>query len=107
MDRHYSKLHQMVNNGTSRAHITTVRRQITLRVFFNPKNDKKTQYDPKKLKNVDFREKKSLRSYMPSTKVGKNKSSNKIHSKSINLTKVNRIIKALITLIELNQKQQQ
>ena len=47
----------MVNNGTSRAHITTVRRQITLRVFFNPKNDKKSQYGQKKQKNVDFREK--------------------------------------------------
>ena len=41
--------------------------------FLIQKNQEKSQYGPKKLKNVDFREKKSLRSYMPSTKVGKNK----------------------------------
>ena len=85
MDRHYPKLHQMVNNGTSRALIHIIRRQITLRVFFNPKNLEKWLYGQKKDKNVDFGEKKSLRSYMPSTKVGKNKSSNKIHSNLINL----------------------
>ena len=41
--------------------------------------------------------KKSLRSYMPSTKVGKNKKLNKIHSKSINL-----IIHNNIQLISIN-----
>ena len=39
--------------------------------FLTRKNDKKSQYGPKKHKNVDFREKKSLRSYMPNPKVGK------------------------------------
>ena len=35
--RHYPKLHQMVKYGSSRALVWTIRRQITLRVFFNSK----------------------------------------------------------------------
>ena len=46
------------------------------------KNDYMVQ---QKHKNVVFREKQSLRSYMPSTKVGKNKSSNETYSKLIDL----------------------
>ena len=53
--------------------------------FLPQKNQEKSQYDPKKHKNADFHEKKSLRSYMPNTKVGKKTSSNKIHSKLIDL----------------------
>ena len=40
-------------------------------LFLFPKTQEKLQYGPKKHKHVDFREKKSLRSYMPNTKVGK------------------------------------
>ena len=46
------------------------------------KNDNMVQ---QKHKNVDFREKKSLRSYMPHTKVGKNKCSINIYSQLVNL----------------------
>ena len=53
--------------------------------FLFRKNQEKSQYGPKKHKNVDFRKKKSLRSYMPSTKVGKIKSLCKIYSKSSHL----------------------
>ena len=42
--------------------------------FLIRKSQEKLQYGPNKHKNVDFRENKSLRSYMPNTKVGKNKS---------------------------------
>ena len=52
--------------------------------FLLRKNQEQWQYGPTKHKNVD-REKKSLRSYMPHTKVGKNKPSDKIHSNLINL----------------------
>ena len=41
--------------------------------FLIRKNQEKWKYGPKKHKHVDFRETKSLRSYMPHTKVGKNK----------------------------------
>ena len=68
--RHYPKLHQMVKYGSSRALVRTIRRQITLRVFVNLKKIGKTNC-PKKHKNVVFRGKTSLRSYMPHTKVGK------------------------------------
>ena len=60
----------MVKYGSSRALVWTIRRQITLRVFFNSKNKETWQYGLKKPKTVDFREK-SLRSYMPNTKGGK------------------------------------
>ena len=55
------------------------------RLFYLKKIKKNDNMVQKKIKNVDFREKKSLRSYMPSTKVGKIKSSNKSRSKLINL----------------------
>ena len=55
--RQYPKLHQMVKYGSSQALVWTIRRQITLRVFFIRKNEEHILYGPKKLKNVDFREK--------------------------------------------------
>ena len=45
--RHYPKLHQMVKYGSSRALVWTIRRQITLRIFFTSrkinKNDNMVQ----------------------------------------------------------------
>ena len=40
------------------------------RLFYFEKKEEKWQYGPKKHKHVDFGETKSLRSYMPHTKVG-------------------------------------
>ena len=53
--RHYPKLHQMVKHGSSRALVWTIRRQITLRVFFISKNEEKKSDGPKNHKNIDFR----------------------------------------------------
>ena len=39
--RHHPKLHQMVKYGSSRALVRTIRRQITLRVFFTLKQLRK------------------------------------------------------------------
>ena len=53
--------------------------------FSIQKNGEKWQYGPKKHKHVVFRKKKSLRSYMPHTKLGKNKCSDIVCSKLISL----------------------
>ena len=89
--RHYPKLHQMVKYGSSRALIQSFVAKLRCASFSIRKNEEKWLDGPKKHTNVDVRETKSLRSYMPHTKVGKNKSLNIIHSKLINLIIYNHI----------------
>ena len=52
--RRYPKLHQMVKYGSSRDLVRTIRRQITLRVFFIRKNAEKWLYGPKNTKMLNF-----------------------------------------------------
>ena len=74
----------MVKYVSSRADFWTNLRQITLRVFFTLNKCGKVTIWSKKHKHVVFVEK-SLRSYMPHTKVGTNKSSDIIYLNLINL----------------------
>merc|ERR1711966_396887 len=50
--RHYPKLHQMVKYGSSQVLVWTIRRQITLRVFFNSKKSGKMTIWSKKNTNM-------------------------------------------------------
>ena len=53
------------------------------RSMITPKMKKNDNMVRQKHKHADFREKKSLRSYMPHTKIGEKKSANKTYSKLI------------------------
>ena len=61
---------RMVKYRSSRADFWTNLRQISLRVFFTPKNGENDNMVQQNT-TMSFFVKKSLRSYMPHTKVGK------------------------------------
>ena len=85
LDRHYPKLHQMVNNGTSRALIHVIRCQITLRVFFISKKSRKMTIWSKKTQKCWCSWKKIFEKLHASHQSWKKKCSDIIHSKLMNL----------------------
>ena len=64
-------MNEMVSDRSSRADFWTNLGQISMRIIFDSKQCGKMIIWSEKHKNVVLREKQSLRSYMPHTKVGK------------------------------------
>ena len=82
--RNYPTLHEISKYRSSRADLWTNLRQNSLRVLFLWKNKEKYKIVQKNTKLLFF-VKKSLRSYMPHTKVGQNTKIDNIYLKLISL----------------------